>query len=139
MIEKTMTVKLSAQEIAWVNEQIATGDYASEGELFADSIAMHQAYNDLVDRLSKDNDRWHQSEAALECNTVEGRSEDGAITIHMNGQFEVRAVLVDSDELKSADARTCERAIHAALRDVLSKVNELRTQQVNSVPSDLPF
>lgn len=65
--------------------------------------------------------------------TVEGQAGGGVVRIRMTGAFDVREVLIDPDVVDPDDVEMLQDLVLAALRDALTKVEELNVESVGPI------
>ena len=69
----------------------------------------------------------------LEASQFTGTAGGGAVTITMNGKFEISAVKIDPEAFSAEDIADLEVMVLAAARDAHGKVNEAQQKLASSV------
>ena len=69
----------------------------------------------------------------LEASQFTGTAGGGAVTITMNGKFEISAVKIDPEAFSAEDIADLEIMVLAAARDAHNKVNEAQQKLASSV------
>jgi len=68
-------------------------------------------------------------EARFKAQELEAASRDGAVTLRLNGAYEVLGVRIAPELLAAGDKAAAERALAEALRTVLASVKTYREEQ----------
>ena len=69
---------------------------------------------------------------------VQGQSGGGMVTVQMNGQNEVKRIVID-DSLLGEDRDMLEDMIAAAVNDAVHKVKQVSQEKMSSVTSGIPL
>ena len=69
----------------------------------------------------------------LEASQFTGTAGGGAVTITMNGKFEISAVKIDPEAFSAEDIADLEVMVLAAVRDAHNKVNEAQQKLASGV------
>jgi len=69
---------------------------------------------------------------------VQGQSGGGMVSVQMNGQNEVKRIVID-DSLLGEDRDMLEDMIAAAVNDAVHKVKQMSQEKMSSVTSGLPL
>lgn len=65
--------------------------------------------------------------------TVEGQSGGGVVRVEVTGGFDFRAVTIDPSVVDPGDVEMLQDLVLAAVRDALTKVNELNAQAMGGL------
>lgn len=69
---------------------------------------------------------------------VQGQSGGGMVSVQMNGQHEVKRIVID-DSLLGEDRDMLEDMIAAAVNDAVHKVKQMSQEKMSSVTSGIPL
>ena len=69
---------------------------------------------------------------------VQGQSGGGMVTVQLNGQNEVKRIVID-DSLLGEDRDMLEDMIAAAVNDAVHKVKQVSQEKMSSVTSGIPL
>ncbi len=69
---------------------------------------------------------------------VQGQSGGGMVSVQMNGQNEVKRIVID-DSLLGEDRDMLEDMIAAAVNDAVHKVKQMSQEKMSSVTSGIPM
>jgi DNA-binding YbaB/EbfC family protein len=83
--------------------------------------------------IQKMQQRLVKMQEELEASQFTGTAGGGAVTIIMNGKFEISAVKIDPEAFSAEDIAELEVMVLAAARDAHNKVNEAQQKLASNV------
>jgi nucleoid-associated protein EbfC len=83
--------------------------------------------------LQKMQQKLVKMQEELELTLFTGTAGGGAVTITMNGKFEISAVKIDPEAFNPEDIAELEVMVMAAARDAQNRVNEAQQRLANNV------
>ena len=83
--------------------------------------------------IQKMQQRLVKMQEELEASQFTGTAGGGAVTIIMNGKFEISAVKIDPEAFSAEDIAELEVMVLAATRDAHNKVNEAQQKLASNV------
>ncbi len=86
-------------------------------------------------KMQENMQKMQEEIASLE---VEGQSGGGMVSVKMNGQNEVKRIVID-DSLLGEDRDMLEDMIAAAVNDAVNKVKQMSQDKMSSVTSGIPL
>ena len=83
--------------------------------------------------IQKMQQRLVKMQEELEATQFTGTAGGGAVTITMNGKFEIAAVKIDPEAFNTEDIAELEVMVLAAARDAFNKANEVQERLASNV------
>jgi DNA-binding YbaB/EbfC family protein len=76
-------------------------------------------------------------QAEMDASLFTGTAGGGAVTITMNGKFEITAVKIDPEAFNPEDIEELEVMVKSAAKDAFDKVSEAQQRLINSATGGL--
>ncbi len=93
----------------------------------------------FLENLSRIHSRATEKIEELKAMEVTGQAGGGAVVATVSGLGEVKSVRIDREKVRSEDMDLLEDLIVVALRDAMSKAQEVQKQAAQELLADLPL
>lgn len=90
-------------------------------------------FNQLLEQAQAMQEQLMEAQAAAADREVEGVAGGGAVRVVASGNFEFRAVAIDSAAVDPNDVAMLEDLVLAALNDTVGKINELNQEALGGL------
>jgi DNA-binding YbaB/EbfC family protein len=90
---------------------------------------------DLLSQVQQMQQQLMEAQQSAAAEVVEGRAGGGMVTVKVTGGFEFQDVQIDPSVVDPADVDMLQDLVLAAIRDAVSRVNELNQQALGGLGS----
>ena len=92
---------------------------------------MNQAQ--MMQQLRKMQEQMAKVQDELSNTTIEGTAGGGAVTVAINGEYQVKKIAIKPEAVDPEDIETLEDLLTVALNDALSRVQELSSKKMGAL------